>query len=186
MRSKRWFAAGLFSPAVNLLNPAQWGEPRNAFILGLFVLILFIILVLLIRGRRRRAAAKKQTIPTAPEPEKAVSEPVSPPPAEEKTVPIFGHIEVFTETEKLGRYPISEKPLTIGRDPGRVGIVISDPIVSKLHCSVFVRGGRVFIKDHGSTNGTFIRDQKVSEQELQDRETVLIGRKGSYKIFFSR
>jgi predicted component of type VI protein secretion system len=52
----------------------------------------------------------------------------------------------------------------------------SSPGISKRHCSLITRGGKVFVKDFASTNGTFINDQPIEdEREVKDGDCLQIG-----------
>jgi pSer/pThr/pTyr-binding forkhead associated (FHA) protein len=71
--------------------------------------------------------------------------------------------------------PITRSPFLIGRDP-KCHLRPSSALVSNCHCSLQIRGGRVFITDLGSRNGTFINDERVTqEQELKNDDRLLIG-----------
>jgi len=64
---------------------------------------------------------------------------------------------------------------TIGRHPTN-DLVLSDALVSSVHLEVSRRAeGRVFVKDAGSTNGSWIGDQRVIEMELAPGATVRVG-----------
>lgn len=52
---------------------------------------------------------------------------------------------------------------------------IRDPSVSGTHCQVLVGGGSVQIKDLGSTNGTFVNGQRVTEMALQPGCSIRLG-----------
>jgi hypothetical protein len=56
-------------------------------------------------------------------------------------------------------YPITEKPLVVGKGRADLGISISLEVdatgVSKRHCSIQLQGGHVVLTDH-STSGTFV------------------------------
>src|SRR5262249_18227175 len=48
--------------------------------------------------------------------------------------------------------------------------------ISKRHCAVMARGGKVFVRDFGSTNGTFVNDAQVTgEQEIKDGDHLRVG-----------
>jgi hypothetical protein len=66
---------------------------------------------------------------------------------------------------------------SIGREAGSVQSVISSPTVSRKHAEIRVDGNRVFIKDLGSRNGTFVNGRKIGseEVELQGGDTVQFG-----------
>jgi pSer/pThr/pTyr-binding forkhead associated (FHA) protein len=57
--------------------------------------------------------------------------------------------------------PITVAEFLIGRDP-ECQLRPASPQVSKKHCAVVVREGKVYVRDFGSTNGTFINDEQVA------------------------
>jgi pSer/pThr/pTyr-binding forkhead associated (FHA) protein len=65
--------------------------------------------------------------------------------------------------------------LSIGRSKD-CDVQIDDRYASSLHARVFERGGRTFVEDMSSTNGTLLNDATlVGEAELIDGDTVQIG-----------
>jgi len=63
---------------------------------------------------------------------------------------------------------------TIGRVEDNT-FQIAEPSVSSHHCEVLMRGTDVVIKDLGSTNGTFINGEKISESVLKPGQTLRLG-----------
>ena len=63
---------------------------------------------------------------------------------------------------------------TIGRVEDNT-FQITDPSVSSHHCEIILRGGEVVIKDLGSTNGSFINGEKISESVLKPGQTLRLG-----------
>lgn len=164
-----------------------WKENKVAFVIGIFIVVLIVLFIFLIFGSRRKTGIPEKTDgKAAEEPMPAAMDTQVATKAEERTIRLLGNIEIFIDDKKIGRYPVTEDPLTIGRDPARVGIVIPDPIVSKLHCSIFTRENTVVIKDHESTNGTYFQDQKIDEKVLDDQDVIHLGRRGSIKIVFHK
>ena len=164
-----------------------WKENKVASVIGIFIVVLVILFILLIFGSRRKTGIlEKREARVAEKPMPAAIDTQVAPKTEDRTTRLLGNIEIFIDDKKLGRYPVTEGPLTIGRDPAKVGIVIPDPIVSKLHCSIFIRDNSAVIKDLESTNGTYFQDQKVGEKVLDDNDVILLGRKGSIKIVFHK
>jgi predicted component of type VI protein secretion system len=71
--------------------------------------------------------------------------------------------------------PITTPQFVVGRDP-QCQLRPASPAISKRHCAVLVRGGKVFVRDFGSTNGTFVNDQLVQgEVEVHDGDRLKIG-----------
>jgi hypothetical protein len=58
---------------------------------------------------------------------------------------------------------------------------IDDPSVSGSHCQILVDQGNIFIKDLGSTNGTFVNRAPVREANLTPGQTIHLG---GVELFF--
>jgi pSer/pThr/pTyr-binding forkhead associated (FHA) protein len=63
---------------------------------------------------------------------------------------------------------------TIGRVEDNT-FQIADPSVSSHHCEVHLRGSDIFIRDLNSTNGSFINNDKITEQVLKPGQTLRLG-----------
>jgi len=71
--------------------------------------------------------------------------------------------------------PIPVAEFVIGRDEG-CQLRPASPAISKRHCAIVVRSGKIFVRDFGSTNGTFVNNQQVSgEIECTGDEAIRIG-----------
>ena len=55
----------------------------------------------------------------------------------------------------------SDREYIIGRDPDTCSIVLNDERVSRKHAAIYARGGRYFIKDFGSMNGTMVNRERI-------------------------
>jgi predicted component of type VI protein secretion system len=63
----------------------------------------------------------------------------------------------------------------IGRDP-QCHLRPASPTISKRHCALIQRDGKVFVRDFSSTNGTVVNDEPVQgERELHDGDVLKIG-----------
>jgi pSer/pThr/pTyr-binding forkhead associated (FHA) protein len=63
----------------------------------------------------------------------------------------------------------------VGRDP-QCQLRPASPLISKRHCAIIQRDGKVFIRDFGSTNGTFVNDEQIEgERELHHNDQLKIG-----------
>jgi hypothetical protein len=167
-----------------------WQESNSVLLLGALVVLVIVFFIWLIFRRRPhdvfpeiKLEAKSPTLEKdmtmiESEPEKAVR-PASFP-------GIYGKIEVLVGDQQINTYLVTDNPLSIGRDPAQALAIIQEAIVSKLHCSIFYRDGRIFIKDLNSTNGTYVNEEKVSERELRDNDVVFLGKKGTVKIIYHK
>ncbi|MCC2639142.1 MAG: hypothetical protein K0Q68_2861, partial [Moraxellaceae bacterium] len=59
----------------------------------------------------------------------------------------------------------------IGRDPG-CDIIINGPHVSRRHAELSIRGGKLWVKDLGSSNGTFVNGKRMEEVALKNGDEV--------------
>ncbi len=64
---------------------------------------------------------------------------------------------------------------TIGRHP-ESDIFLNDVTVSRHHCRFVASGDTLSVEDSGSTNGTYVNDERVDSAELSAGDDVLIGR----------
>jgi pSer/pThr/pTyr-binding forkhead associated (FHA) protein len=71
--------------------------------------------------------------------------------------------------------PITKKEFVIGRDP-KCHLRPSSGAVSKKHCTLIFRDGKLFVRDLNSTNGTFINDKQIKgEHPLSNEDKLSIG-----------
>ncbi|MFJ8105011.1 FHA domain-containing protein [Streptomyces sp. NPDC096132] len=66
------------------------------------------------------------------------------------------------------------RPYTLGRDP-QGDIVFEDARVSWRHATVSFNGRSWVIEDHGSTNGTFVQGQRISQLEIGPGSALHLG-----------
>ena len=72
-----------------------------------------------------------------------------------------GHLVIVAPADQKGRSFDLNGELTVGRAAG-CQVALEDNYVSQLHARVFARDGTVWVEDLGSTNGTYLNDQRVS------------------------
>jgi pSer/pThr/pTyr-binding forkhead associated (FHA) protein len=71
--------------------------------------------------------------------------------------------------------PVTLSEFLIGRSR-ECSLRPSNPIISKRHCALITRDNKVFVRDFGRTNGTFVNDAEVKvEAELKDGDRLNVG-----------
>ena len=73
------------------------------------------------------------------------------------------------------RYALSADTVVMGR-AGDAGLHINDQGASRRHAEIIRRGDRMFVRDLGSTNGTYVNGTRIQgEEELLDGTIIAIG-----------
>jgi VWFA-related protein len=73
------------------------------------------------------------------------------------------------------QFRIDKPSMTIGRAPGN-DLVVEHPTVSRQHATIKIEGGEFRLYDLGSSNGTFVNEQRVREPvALRDGAAVRFG-----------
>lgn len=71
---------------------------------------------------------------------------------------------------------LSQSEAIIGRDAANATIVINDPGVSRRHAQVRFEGGSYLLQDLGSSNGTFVNDDRLEgERFLRAGDSIRLG-----------
>src|SRR5215813_1058376 len=71
--------------------------------------------------------------------------------------------------------PITLSQFVIGRDP-QCNLRPASAVISKRHCALLIKDGKVSVRDFDSTNGTFINDVPVKgEASLKNEDILKIG-----------
>lgn len=63
---------------------------------------------------------------------------------------------------------------SVGTDPD-CQVVLQDQYMSRKHAEIKAEGGVWVLRDLGSSNGTFVNDQRVDQRELVDNDVVKFG-----------
>ena len=87
-------------------------------------------------------------------------------------------VVIYSRTEgELGRrHALAPDVVTIGRDPGQE-IVLESDAVSRSHARLERRGDAVYVRDLGSTNGTFVNEDAtpVTTRRLRRGDLIRVG-----------
>jgi pSer/pThr/pTyr-binding forkhead associated (FHA) protein len=71
--------------------------------------------------------------------------------------------------------PIPVSQFLVGREES-CQLRPASAAVSKRHCAILVRSGKVLVRDIGSTNGTFVNDEQITEEvEVANGDRLKIG-----------
>ncbi|HEX2059965.1 MAG TPA: FHA domain-containing protein, partial [Thermoanaerobaculia bacterium] len=128
--------------------------------------------------RVTRPAAPPPDIPVAPPPDRTrvdVSDKPANEPAGTEMVQWNGLLHCTKGPLEGQRFIIEDDGFYIGRDPSLAKIVIPDSRVSKRHVRIVPRDGKVWAIDEGSTNGTFLRGQRITEVQLKRGDALVLG-----------
>jgi hypothetical protein len=134
----------------------------------LALLYLFLVRVVWIVGRELRGTPAATPAPVA-----APSPP--PPPAARPRKHSWRFVVVEPATERGHAYDIDTEA-TIGRGGGCAILLTFDTFVSQVHARAFDRDGALWIEDLGSTNGTQVNGEKLTEPaQLRKGDRVKLG-----------
>ena len=65
--------------------------------------------------------------------------------------------------------------VVLGRDSEHCHVVVLDGRVSQRHCKLSVSGDKLWVEDLGSTNGTFVNDERVDSALVTPGDRIQIG-----------
>jgi pSer/pThr/pTyr-binding forkhead associated (FHA) protein len=116
--------------------------------------------MVLVEVRRSRA---ERVAPAAPAPH-----------GTDRSVPL--RLKVVDPPQRRGRVFELGEEVTLGRSPGCAVSLEDDTFTSSVHARVFRRNGELWLEDLGSTNGTWLNNERVTGLErLQRGDRVKVG-----------
>jgi pSer/pThr/pTyr-binding forkhead associated (FHA) protein len=122
------------------------------FLLGL-IWLFFVYAIRMVYVEVRRQRAERAPAPTA--------QPIG----SDQTVHL--KLKVVDPPQRRGRsYELGEE-ITLGRSPGCAVPLEDDTFVSSVHARLFYRGGEYWIEDLGSTNGTWLNDERLDDGPMR-------------------
>lgn len=92
----------------------------------------------------------------------------------EKAAPVEAHLWVCSGKNIGRRFALDKAEQLIGRSP-EIEIPVLDERVSQQHAKIVVRDARHWVLDLGSTNGTFVNNERVNEAKLRDGDLIQVG-----------
>ena len=133
---------------------------------GLFALLLLFI------WRSMRWAVRGLTVETAPRTRRGSRR--SGAPAEPAVPPGPSAVVIRSEGSKPRTVAVSGN-MVMGRAPG-CELPLDDTFVSQQHARLFAKNGSWYVEDLGSTNGTFVNDQRLGAPAMvQPGDKVRVG-----------
>jgi predicted Zn finger-like uncharacterized protein len=70
-------------------------------------------------------------------------------------------------------FPLEKPVVVIGRS--EADLVLNDTEVSRRHAQIELKGGAVILRDLKSTNGTYVNEQRISMQPLDNQAEFRVG-----------
>jgi pSer/pThr/pTyr-binding forkhead associated (FHA) protein len=85
------------------------------------------------------------------------------------------YLEILSGEREGERVPVTNKTVTIGRDP-RCDLHLPDPYISRKHCQIVFRGDHFTVVDLGSLNKTRVKEKEYIQKNLKDGYLMTLGR----------
>ena len=153
------------------MHPTTLAQSVTPFALSALKYGLFALLLLFI-WRSMRWAVRGLTVESAPRARRssrkggAAAEPAVPPGP--------STVVIRAEGSKARTVPVSGN-MVLGRAP-ECELALDDTFVSQQHARLFAKNGSWYVEDLGSTNGTFVNDQRLSSPAMvQPGDRVRVG-----------
>ncbi len=106
--------------------------------------------------------------------EQATQAPVAAPGVGDKTLAL--RLKVVDPPQRRGRVFELGDEVTVGRSPGCAVPLDDDTFASSIHARVCRRSGELWIEDLGSTNGTYLNDERLEvPSRLRRGDRVKVG-----------
>ena len=86
----------------------------------------------------------------------------------------MARLVVLSEGFNGRTYELKTEKTTVGRLDDNA-FQVPDQSVSSHHCEIILRGNDVMVKDLGSTNGSFVNGQQVTEAALKPGQILRLG-----------
>jgi pSer/pThr/pTyr-binding forkhead associated (FHA) protein len=124
-----------------------------------FLALLYLFLFRVVRIVRLELKPVKVAVPVAP----VAAEALAAAPSSKKRERGGGQLYLIDPPSRNGEvYELTEE-VTVGRAPGCGVVLDDDTFVSQVHARLFRRGRETYVEDLGSTNGTLVNGERISE-----------------------
>jgi general secretion pathway protein A len=95
--------------------------------------------------------------------------------ADREARPPLGHLLVATDGRTVQEVPLHPGRLIVGRTPDN-DVQIDSRFISRHHCQVITTQNSCVIEDLNSTNGIYVKSNRVRRHYLNDGDVVLVGK----------
>jgi hypothetical protein len=147
------------------------GEGVTPFALSALKYGLFAMLVLFL-WRSMRWAVRGLSVEALPSRGSRRGREAPPPP---DVPPGLGTVVIHTDGHKPRNRRVAEASMVIGRG-SECELSVEDNYVSQQHARLFGRNGAWFVEDLGSTNGTYVNDQRLAAPAMvQAGDRIRVG-----------
>jgi pSer/pThr/pTyr-binding forkhead associated (FHA) protein len=119
---------------------------RYSLLAAIWLFFVYAARMVWVEVRRSRAERAPQATPKAQE-------------AADKALAL--RLRVIDPPQRRGRVFELGEEVTVGRSPGCAVPLDDDTFASSIHARVFRRSGELWIEDLGSTNGTWLNDERL-------------------------
>jgi general secretion pathway protein A len=102
-------------------------------------------------------------------------QPAPPAAAARPGVRVLGHVLVAADGRTVREVPLRLGRLIIGRTPDN-DVQIDSRFISRHHCQVITTLHSCVIEDLNSTNGIYVKSNRVRRHHLNDGDVVLVGK----------
>ena len=92
----------------------------------------------------------------------------------ERSRSVRAHLLLLTGAEAGRVFPLDLSEVVLGRSH-RAAIRLDDDSISRSHCRVVRVGAELVAEDMGSSNGTYLNDERITRAPLKDGDKLRIG-----------
>lgn len=83
-------------------------------------------------------------------------------------------LQIFLSKDNRINFDLGEEKVTIGRLAHNL-LQVDDPSVSSHHADLFLEAGRYHLHDPGSTNGTYVNGEQITDAILRNGDQLRFG-----------
>ena len=138
--------------------------------------VALIAAAVVIAAKKRSGASQPIPVSPAPQPVPHPTPAPQPVPTPYNNVDSGFRLQGLKGTYQGRRFAITER-IRIGRDPARNDIVYPSgtPGVSGVHCEILYRAGQLYVRDVGSSNGTYLQRGQMQKLPAQQDIPIRMG-----------